>query len=488
MHCRGGNKETQKEAATATTALTGTPHLNGISLKSLPVQRAPIDEHSDMVSGEMEEDETSESLPLQKKCMECEAEDVMQRSALAPFDQVQSGESNNMTAAAVSKKIQATAGTGQPLPETTKSFMESRFGASFSDVHIHTGRDAADLSSALQAQAFTTGNDIYFNEEKFTPNTTEGKKLIAHELTHTLQQKKGGTTAQPKVQRSFWSFVKEAAGAVWSGVKKVGGWIAKGAEWLGGQLLDKIDGVLQRVTFWISQLPARVGRLFATVWRGLKTFKPWTVKWWKSLAETDTWKNFLKWTGTLLLQSAEIGGLGEVYETLEDIAKFNTRTLSGAELKAARSVFGNSVNLAFVRVDTGAAIGPAFSHRAYTSFHTINSWGTETIDTMIHELTHVWQYENAGAIYMPQAVHAQVWGGGYDYGDVAGLQKKQAAGEGLLSFNREQQAQIVEDFFRLREGIPIPGGSAATIADLPLYADFVKTVSTLSKTKLMQPM
>ena len=134
----------------------------------------------------------------------------------------------------------------------------------------------------------------------------------------------------------------------------------------------------------------------------------------------------------------------------------------------------------------GAVIGPAFSHRAYTSFHTINSWGTESTDVMVHELTHVWQYENAGAIYMPQAIHAQKWGGGYDYGDVANLQLKKTAGEGLLSFNREQQAQIVQDFFRLRQDGFIPG-SAATPADLLLYADFVQTVSSLSRAQLMAP-
>ena len=141
-----------------------------------------------------------------------------------------------------------------------------------------------------------------------------------------------------------------------------------------------------------------------------------------------------------------------------------------------------------MRVDTGAVLGPSFTHRAYTSFHTINSWGTETTDVMVHELTHVWQYENAGAIYMPQAIHAQKWGGGYEYGDVAELQTRRAAGKGLLSFNREQQAQIVEDFFRLRQNMPINDhSSTATSADLPLFADFVKTVSSLNTARLMQP-
>ncbi len=360
--------------------------------------------------------------------------------------------------------------------------MENRFGADFSGVRIHKGDYASGLSDRLHAQAFTTGNDIYFNSGKYDPGTNQGKKLIAHELTHTIQQGSSPVKSAPVVQRSFWS-----------GLKKIGSWIGgaakkvwSGLKWFGGQLIDKIAGVFQRFAFWMTQLPVRIYRLFAGLWKGLKTFKPWTLSWWKSLAEADTWKNFLKWIGTAALQILEIGGIGEAYETIQDLVKFNTRVLSAGEVNAGKSIFGTAINFDFVRVDTGAVIGPLFSDRAYTSFHTINSWGTESTDVMIHELTHVWQYENSGAIYMPQAIHAQKWGGGYDYGDVAGLQARQAAGKGFLSFNREQQAQIVQDFYRLRQNGHIPG-SFATTTDIPLYVSFVKTVSSLDPVVLSTP-
>ena len=468
------------------------------SLQPLLIQRKQPGENEENDFEEEEsagEDmENTEPFPIQKKCADCEKEENVQRSYLEPFLQTTTNDDEFTTGSdSVSKKIQSTKGGGRAIPDTTKNFMQDRFGANFSDVRIHTGEYATALSNRLNAQAFTVGNDIYFNDGKFAPATTQGKKLIAHELTHTIQQNSNKVSAQPKVQRSFWSFIKKAAGAVWGGIKKVGQWIGKGAKWIwnavkwiGGQLIDKIAGVFQRIAFWISQLPARVVRFFSTVWKGLKTFKPWTLTWWKLLAEADTWKGFLKWIGAVALQALEIGGIGEIYETIEDIIKFNTRTLSASELKAGQSVFGSSVNFDFVRVDTGAVIGPLFTERAYTSFHTINSWGTETTDVMIHELTHVWQYENAGAVYMPQAIHAQKWGGGYQYDDIIGLQRKKNAGEGLLSFNREQQAQIVQDFFRLRQNGSIPG-SSATPADLPLYAGFVKTVSSLSMTKLLTP-
>ena len=66
--------------------------------------------------------------------------------------------------------------------------MESRFGADFSGVRIHTGSGAEGLSASVSAQAFTHGNDIYFNSGKFSPGTETGGHLLAHELTHTIQQ------------------------------------------------------------------------------------------------------------------------------------------------------------------------------------------------------------------------------------------------------------------------------------------------------------
>ncbi len=84
-------------------------------------------------------------------------------------------------------------GKGSPLPENTRSFMESNMGADFSDVRVHTGPQAEDLSGRLQAKAFTYGNDIVFNKGQYTPESSEGKRLLAHELVHTVQQ--GGASS-----------------------------------------------------------------------------------------------------------------------------------------------------------------------------------------------------------------------------------------------------------------------------------------------------
>ncbi|PSL35055.1 eCIS core domain-containing protein [Chitinophaga ginsengisoli] len=99
------------------------------------------------------------------------------------------------TNSALQDRLQKTKGSGNPLPADTKTAMESSIGADFSNVRIHTGSEAAEMSNDLQAQAFTHGNDIYFNDNKFDATSSTGRHLLAHELTHTVQQ---GAAVQKK--------------------------------------------------------------------------------------------------------------------------------------------------------------------------------------------------------------------------------------------------------------------------------------------------
>src|SRR5438132_1566872 len=73
-------------------------------------------------------------------------------------------------------KIKSLAGKGAHLPEDVRQFMESKFRANFSNVRIHTGRDAVEMAEQLHAEAFTYGNDIYFNNGKYNPHTSLGKR------------------------------------------------------------------------------------------------------------------------------------------------------------------------------------------------------------------------------------------------------------------------------------------------------------------------
>lgn len=83
---------------------------------------------------------------------------------------------------------------GKPLPPATRSFFEPRFGRNFGDVRVHTGEEAADLNRQLDAKAFTDGSDVYFGEGQYRPETPAGKQLLAHELTHAIQQTGSGRT------------------------------------------------------------------------------------------------------------------------------------------------------------------------------------------------------------------------------------------------------------------------------------------------------
>ena len=148
---------------------------------------------------------------VQLKCAACDVEEnQVQRKPLAaeisPFIQAKGGDGSGIASEAVSSGIRSSRGNGSRLPDTTRTFMESRFGADFSGVNIHTGNEAVQMSRELHAQAFTVGSDIYFNAGRYSPESSDGKRLLAHELTHTLQQ---GNAIQPKrIQRAGFGDVK----------------------------------------------------------------------------------------------------------------------------------------------------------------------------------------------------------------------------------------------------------------------------------------
>jgi len=425
-------------------------------------------------------------------------------------------------------------GSGEPLDAGARAAAGARLQRDFTDVRVHTDPTAAGAAKALGVQAFTRGRDIFFGEGRYRPDSDAGMRLLSHELAHVGQQdarsggsavadqtleleathaespgaghkpmqlsSAGGARVQGKAEpgkEGFWHSVGGAiAGAgeaIWEGLKVVGGGIATAAgavwgaiKWLGTQIWDKLTGIMLRVVTWVTRLPARVSRVVMGLIQGLSTVRPWTLACWESLTHLSTWEDFLSWVGTRLIDVLELLGAGEILETVNEFVKFNTRTLSSREVTLAERVFGKSIDFSLVRVDERAVLGLAFTNRAFTSFHTINAWGGLEDSVLVHELTHVWQYEQAGAIYMAQALHAQIRRGlgAYDYGGPGGLRAARAKGMRLTGFNREEQAQVVQDFFLIKHGQQpwVPGGTAA---DLPLYAHFVKTVSTRTESELL---
>lgn len=153
------------------------------------------------------------------------------------------------------EKLNTSKGSGNTLPEGIRSRMENSMGADLSGVRIHTGSKAAEMSESINAQAFTHGNNIYFNQGKYDPASTEGQHLLAHELTHTLQQeggvqrkiKPGAATHLAAPQSTAGSAAHhQAAPAIQRN--------ALGDAWdaTGGQLVDAAGEVLEfsETLFW----------------------------------------------------------------------------------------------------------------------------------------------------------------------------------------------------------------------------------------------
>jgi hypothetical protein len=113
-------------------------------------------------------------------------------------------------------EIDAIRGGGQPLPESERAFFEPRFGWDFSDVHIHADAFAAESARSVTALAYTVGSHIVFGAGQYQPGTSTGRTLLAHELTHTIQQSSvpssGLAVASPSIQRACGSAIGRPSG------------------------------------------------------------------------------------------------------------------------------------------------------------------------------------------------------------------------------------------------------------------------------------
>ncbi|MEX2593632.1 MAG: DUF4157 domain-containing protein [Anditalea sp.] len=143
---------------------------------------------------------------IQRKCEGCEEEEKLQRKPLPysvnSFIQTKNNHSVPTVSDYLSQSIQSSKGKGSSMDPSTTSFMSSHFGTDFSPVKIHTDAEAVQMSRELNAKAFTVGSDVYFNQGQYQPGSEQGKHLLAHELTHTVQQRGiKNHTAQPSIQK-----------------------------------------------------------------------------------------------------------------------------------------------------------------------------------------------------------------------------------------------------------------------------------------------
>ena len=120
---------------------------------------------------------------IQRKCTHCEDEEnKMQRKEINGDEATADSSLENY--------VGGLSSGGQTLPNEVRNFYEPRFGYDFSNVKVHTDSVAAKSAQSINALAYTSGNNIVFSKDQYSPNTASGKRLLGHELTHVIQQSK----------------------------------------------------------------------------------------------------------------------------------------------------------------------------------------------------------------------------------------------------------------------------------------------------------
>ena len=156
--------------------------------KEESVQRMAAEEE-EKVQMQVEEEEEQVQMKAEEEedKIQMQPEEEEEKVQMKPAVQ-RSGDGTMHASPAFAGKLRGRQGLGQALPNPVSRELSHKIGADFSHVHIHTDSHAIQMNQELGAQAFTHGSDIYFNKGKYDPGSSEGKHLLAHELTHVIQQ------------------------------------------------------------------------------------------------------------------------------------------------------------------------------------------------------------------------------------------------------------------------------------------------------------
>ena len=156
------------------------------------VQRQPPPEEEELLQGKMiqRQPEEEEELLQGKMIDTIQRQDIPEEEEeLQMMPVVQRKPGGGIAAAPdLEAAIQRARGSGQPLSRGIRTPMEQAFGADFGSVRVHTGAESDLLNRSIQARAFTTGRDVFFRQGAYDPGSRGGKELLAHELTHVVQQ------------------------------------------------------------------------------------------------------------------------------------------------------------------------------------------------------------------------------------------------------------------------------------------------------------
>lgn len=406
------------------------------------------------------------------------AESVMQRpddalggatesqNLVTPIQRIQRAGPPNSQGAAVppgtEQQIERMKGRGEPLPDRERAFFEPRMGAEFSHVRLHTDATAVQTSRELGARAFTVGSDIAFNAGEYQPGTSAGRRLMAHELSHVVQQGAIPHSPTPVAQLETHPVKLAAPPSV------QGSWIGNALRGIGRGL----GSLARNVGQTILHTPKRMWRILKQFGRGGLGIVKWLgdgiARLFDGRGKLGEWfvdglRDGAAWLGELSMQMLDMTGLPEVFQWMIELTN-RTRALDPSEIEASMQVHAPfRIPYERVRVVEGSwLIGKNVS--AFVSFNLIHVPEEGTMDPAlaVHELTHVAQYTKLGSYYIPRAIINQQ--AGYDYGNLETARTKRRA---FSTFHGEAQAQICEDYYRLlfMNGAGI---SSETLQDNPI--------------------
>jgi F0F1-type ATP synthase assembly protein I len=327
---------------------------------------------------------------------------------------------------------------GRQLDPATRAFMEPRFQHDFSGVRVHTGSDASESARALNARAYTVGADIVFAPGQYAPETQTGRKLLAHELAHVVQQRGSPSALQPLSLSPVHSAPEREASAAAETVAR-GGCVE-------GGIRSRASGLLQRDA--AADAPEKKADPYKKTGTG-KTVAA-------DIAGTLVGGGIGAAIGSLLGPiGALIGGLLGAFAGLliADTSVANDVPLTPEEETEARLVFGNSLDYKKVRKAESPVMGVGNSARTpYNTIYFSPGFIADASDRyymriLIHELTHCWQTQHGtgAAKKLLRALHPGYYDKRADA--VKALNEATASGKHFTDFNLEQQGDIAMHYY-----------------------------------------
>ena len=350
------------------------------------------------------------------------------------------------------------------------------FGKKSWDVIKEIGTVAWEKLSLLGTLAWTFVSSLPVRLWRLVIDGWEG---ITGVLSWTYDGLKGAGGRVWNAVVGVYDWVKEgldgALGWVWKGLKDGASWAV---DFVKKPTLGKLWHALTGSLSWLGRGARGLAKWG---WRGAVAAAKWA---WSGLKGLGSWLldgviGGAKWAGEAFIHVLEAGGVGEALQLFWGLI-FRLRPLSKPERDASEEIHPKGLIPYWkVRVDEnsylikiGQKLADLFktktSPAAITTMHVIHAPTVLDLPIAVHELTHVAQYELVGDMYMPQALHGQGSTASYDYGDLARARREK---KHYKDFNREQQASICEDYYRLKHGMPVEHPRTGTLRTLQPFID-----------------